>query len=244
MLVRATMRNGEVAIDRAIIQIDNTSPKVRLIAPDSGGRYNQQLVFSGLSSDNIGLKDVTLSLRKGDKASYQVPSFIQGLYFDWKFWGATLFDIGVGLTFFDDVVKVQFQWGQFTQAQRDIFSKSDMRYGGDNVMGIKILANVANIPFAYFFGRDFEWLSANIAVGANFTRFNESASGEAQILSALLAQVEFPKVTFPQLKMFSTFSLYTEVSLWFIPTDVISSGSESIKNLVPQISEGIRVNLF
>ena len=244
MLVRATMRNGEVAIDRAIIQIDNTSPKVRLIAPDSGGRYNQQLVFSGLSSDNIGLKDVTLSLRKGDKASYQVPSFIQGLYFDWKFWGATLFDIGVGLTFFDDVVKVQFQWGQFTQAQRDIFSKSDMRYGGDNVMGIKILANVANIPFAYFFGRDFEWLSANIAVGANFTRFNESASGEAQILSALLAQVEFPKVTFPQLKMFSTFSLYTEFSLWFIPTDVISSGSESIKNLVPQISEGIRVNLF
>ena len=119
-----------------------------------------------------------------------------------------------------------------------------MRYGGDNVMGIKILANVANIPFAYFFGRDFEWLSANIAVGANFTRFNESASGEAQILSALLAQVEFPKVTFPQLKMFSTFSLYTELSLWFIPTDVISSGSESIKNLVPQISEGIRVNLF
>ena len=166
------------------------------------------------------------------------------MYFDWKFWGATLFDIGVGLTFFDDVVKVQFQWGQFTQAQRDIFSKSDMRYGGDNVMGIKILANVANIPFAYFFGRDFEWLSANIAVGANFTRFNESASGEAQILSALLAQVEFPKVTFPQLKMFSTFSLYTEFSLWFIPTDVISSGSESIKNLVPQISEGIRVNLF
>ena len=144
MLVRATMRNGEVAIDRAIIQIDNTSPKVRLIAPDSGGRYNQQLVFSGLSSDNIGLKDVTLSLRKGDKASYQVPSFIQGLYFDWKFWGATLFDIGVGLTFFDDVVKVQFQWGQFTQAQRDIFSKSDMRYGGDNVMGIKILANSTN----------------------------------------------------------------------------------------------------
>lgn len=244
MLVRATMRNGEVAIDRAIIQIDNTAPKVRLIAPGAGGRYNQALAFSGLSSDNVGLKDVTLALRKGDKSSYQIPSFIQGLYFDWKFWGATLFDIGVGLTFFNDVVKVQFQWGQFTQAQRDIFSMGTLRYGGDNVMGIKILANVANIPFSFFFGRDFEWLSANVAVGANFTRFNETQSGEAQILSALLAQLEFPKITFPKMKMFSTFSLYTEFSLWFIPTDVTSSGTVDIKNLVPQISEGIRVNLF
>lgn len=46
------------------------------------------------------------------------------------------------------------------------------------------------------------------------------------------------------MKMFSTFSLYTEFSLWFIPTDVTSSGTVDIKNLVPQISEGIRVNLF
>lgn len=244
MLVRATMRNGEVAIDRAIIQIDNTAPNVRLIAPGAGGHYNQILAFSGLSSDDVGLKDVSLALRKGDKASYQVPSFIQGLYFDWKFWGATLFDIGVGLTFFNDVVKVQFQWGQFTQAQRNIFSMGPLRYGGDNVMGIKILANVANIPFSFFFGRDFEWLSANVAVGANFTRFNETQSGEAQILSALLAQLEFPKITFPKMKMFSTFSLYTEFSLWFIPTDVESSGTVDIKNLIPQISEGIRVNLF
>lgn len=244
MLVRAKMRNGEVAIDRAIIQIDNTNPKIRLIAPDAGERYNQKLLFSGLASDDVGLKNVKLTLRKGDKASYQVPSFIQGLYFDWSFWGATLFDIGVGLTFFDDTVKVQVQWGQFTQTQRNIFSNSDMRYGGDNIFGIKILANVAQLPFSYFFGRDFEWLSANFAIGANFTRFNETASGEAQILSALLAQIEFPKVTFPQLKMFSSFSLYTELSLWFIPTDVISSGTESIKNMVPQISEGIRVNIF
>src|SRR5574344_1182367 len=45
------------------------------------------------------------------------------------------------------------------------------------------------------------------------------------------------------LDMFSSFSLYTELSLWFIPTDVISSGTESINNMVPQISEGIRVNI-
>lgn len=243
MLVRATMRNGETAIERTIIQIDNTAPKIRLITPGQGGRYNQELVFSGLSSDDVGLKDVKLALRKGDKASYAVPSFIQGLYLDWHFWGATLFDIGVGLTFFDDAVKLQFQWGQFTQEQRDMFSKTDMRYGGDNVMGVKILANVAQIPFSYFLGHDWEWLSSSVAIGAQFTRFNESGSGDAQILSALLTQIEFPKVTFPKMKMFSSFSAYTEFSLWFIPTDV--SGSDvDIKNLVPQISEGIRVSVF
>ena len=247
MLVRAKMRNGETAVERAIIQIDNTSPKIRLISPSAGGRYNQQLVFSGLSSDEVGLKDVSLTLRKGDKASYEVPSFIQGLYVDWHFWGATLFDIGVGLTFFDDVVKVQFQYGQFTQSQRDAVSDmfgdepTMLRYGG-HVLGVKILANVAEIPFSYFFGHDFDWLYGAVAVGANFSWFTETNSGKPQILSALLAQIELPKVKLSNVKMFSSFSFYTEASIWFIPTDV--SSSAEIKNIIPQISIGIRTNVF
>jgi hypothetical protein len=244
LLVRATMANGETAITRTIVQIDNTKPKVRLISPGAGGHYNQQLVFSGLTSDDVKLKDVTLALRKGDKAAYEIPSFIQGLYFDWSFWGATLYNIGAGLTFFDDNVKLQVQWGQFTQAQRNIFEKDDMRYGGDSIFGIKILANVGHIPFSYFFGHDFEWLSANFAIGANFTRFSQTNSGKAQILSALLGQIEFPRITMPGLKRFKTFSLYTEGSLWFIPTDVSGTATTSIQNMVPQISEGIRLNVF
>ena len=166
------------------------------------------------------------------------------MYLDWSFWGATLFSLGAGLTFFDDNVKLQLQWGQFTQTQRNLFSLSEMRYGGDNVIGVKLIANIAQVPFSFFLGRDFDWLSASVAVGANFTRFNQTASGQAQTLSAILAQVEFPKVNFKQMKMFSTFSLYSELSFWFIPTDVMSSGEVSIKNLVPQFSEGIRVNVF
>ena len=242
MLVRATMKNGEIAADRSIIRIDNKHPSIHLISPNQGGRYNEELEFAGLAEDNVGLRDVKMTLRKGDAASYQIPSFIQGLYLDMHFWGATLFDIGVGLTFFDDNVKVQFQWGQFTQAQRDIFSKTDLRYGGDNVMGIKILANVTRIPFSFFLGRDWDWLSATVAIGADFTRFDESASGKPQILSALIAQIEFPRVKLQRLKAFSSFALYTEGSLWFIPTDV--TGTVKIKNLIPQISEGIRVNVF
>ena len=246
-LIRATMKNGETAITRTIIQVDNTAPSIRLIAPINGGRYNQVLNASGLSNDDVTLENVTVTLRKGDKASYEVPSFIQGLYVDFRFWGSTLFAVGAGLTFFDDIVKVQASFGQFTQQQRDgvsnVFKRelTDLRYGG-NILSGKILANVASIPFSYFLGHDWDWLSAQVAIGAEFSLFSQTNSGRPQVLSAVLGQLEFPKVKIPNVKMFSTFSLYTEGSLWFIPTDV--SSVEKIDNLIPQIAFGIRTNIF
>ena len=245
-LIRATMKNGETAITRTIIQIDNTAPSIRLIAPTNGGRYNQVLNASGLSNDDVELENVTVTLRKGDKASYEVPSFIQGLYLDFRFWGESLFAVGAGLTFFDDVVKVQASYGQFTQKQRDAVSDlfkrelSDMRYGG-NIFSLKIIANIASVPFSFFLGHDWDWLYAGFAVGAEFAMFSHTNSGKAQILSSLLAQMEFPKVKLQNVKMFSSFSLYTEGSLWFIPTDV--SGA-NIKSLIPQIAVGFRTNIF
>ena len=238
------MANGEVAITRTIIQIDKTLPYIKLISPGEGGRFNEQIEFSGLSSDDMGLSNVTFSLRSGDKSSYEVPTFIQGLYFDWHFWGATLYDVGLGLTFFDDNVKLQAQFGQFTQSQRDLFDASGlkMRYGG-NVFGLKLLANIAYVPFQYFFGPDWQWLSAGFAIGANFSMFTETQSGKPQMLSAVLAQIEFPRVTLQDQKMFRTFSLYTEGQLWFLPTDV-QAGETNINSLIPQISAGIRVNVF
>ena len=245
-LIRATMKNGETAITRTIIQVDNTAPSIRLIAPINGGRYNQVLNASGLSNDDVKLEDVTVTLRKGDKSSYEVPSFIQGLYLDFRLWGATLFSVGAGLTFFDDVVKVQASYGQFTQQQRDAVSNlfkvdlTDMRYGG-NVYSLKILANIASLPFSFFLGHDWDWLYASLAVGAEFAMFTQTNSGKSQILSSLLMQIEFPKVKLQNVKAFSSFSMYTEGSLWFIPTDV--SGA-NIKSLIPQIAVGFRTNIF
>jgi hypothetical protein len=106
----------------------------------------------------------------------------------------------------------------------------------------KILANVSSIPFSYFLGHDWDWLSAQIAIGAEFAWFSQTNSGRPQILSAVLTQLEFPRVKIPNVKMFSTFSFYTEGSLWFIPTDV--SSVVKIDNLIPQISFGIRTNIF
>jgi len=255
MLVRATMKNGEVVVTRSIIQIDNSRPTVKLIAPDSGGRYNQRLAVSGLSNDNVAMENVVVTLRKGDKSSYEIPSFIQGLYVDVSFWGATLFNVGLGLTAFDDVVKLQFNYGQFTQEQRDRVSGllgkklTDLRYGGDAVLGLKIIANISTIPFSYFFGHDWEWLYASFALGANFSSFNETTSGKRQILSSLFGQVEFPQIKLPKAKSFSAFSVYTEAGIWFIPTDVSTPDAdddeyEQVQNLVFQMSVGLRVNIF
>ena len=240
------MKNGETAITRTIIQIDNTAPSIRLIAPANGGRYNQVLNASGLSNDDVQLEDVTVALRKGDKASYEVPSFIQGLYIDFHFLGSSLFEVGAGLTFFDDNVKLQFVYGQYTQEQRDAVNAflglplTPMRYGG-NIFGGKLLANISTIPFSFFFGHDFDWLSASIAVGAQFNYYSVTNSGKGQILSAVLAQLEFPRVHIEGLKMFSTFSMYYEFSNWFIPSDVAGDNIESSKQLH---AIGLRVNIF
>lgn len=251
LIVRAVMKNGETAVTRCIVQIDKEAPEIKLIAPVPGGAFNETLEFAGLTADNINLKNVKLTLRSGDKASYEVPSFIQGLYFDWHFLGATMFDVGIGLTFFDDNVKLQGQFGQMTQSQYEMLCNwrglevTKFRYGG-NVVGAKLLANVAYIPFRFFLGPDWDWLSANVTLGANFSRFSETQSGKAQFLSAVLAQLEFPRVTIPKQKMFRTFSVYTEVQVWFIPTDVEipENATEKIPSIVPQVSAGLRVNVF
>ena len=252
IIIRATMKNGETAVTRTIFQIDKTNPQVKLITPIEGGKYNDAISFAGLSSDDVALKNVTLSLRSGDKSNYEVPSFIQGLYFDAHIWGVTLFDVGLGLTFFDDNVKLQFQYGQMMQNQYNFMvhmldpnaGDLSLRYGG-HVAGLKLLANIAAIPFSYFFGPDLAWLNAAFTIGANFSMFTQTQSGKPQILSAILGQIEFPKVTFKNRTMFSTFSFYTEVQVWFIPTDVASmSETVTIKSIIPQLSFGLRFNVF
>ncbi|WP_428771684.1 Ig-like domain-containing protein [Treponema sp. HNW] len=246
LLVRAVMENEEIAVCRTIIKVDKTLPHITLVSPGEGGRYNGEMVFTGLASDNVGLQSVEAALRKGDKSSYGLPKFIQGLHVELGFWGATLWNMGVGLSFFDDNVKLQLHYGQFTQKQFDAITafqkleKRPLRYGG-HVTSLKLLANITEQPFGYYFGPDWRWLYLNVAVGAQFSLFSQTQSGKPQVLSAILTQVEFPRVKLYKKKYFSSFSFFTEGQLWFIPTDVTSV---SVKSLVPHICGGVRVDIF
>jgi hypothetical protein len=236
------MLNGDTAVTRTLIQIDKTPPTVRLVAPELGGRYNERLEFTALAGDNVELKSGSYVLRPGDKGAYQVPGFIQGLYTDFHMWGATFWDLGLGLTFFDDNVKLQVQYGQFTQKQYNWFTSGPMRYGG-NVFGIKLLANVYALPFAVFGGPDWDWLSGSVAIGANFSLFGETQSGSPTWMTALVGQLEFPRITLRKWKVFRTFSFYTEFQLWFVPTDA-DAKARDIPVVMPKITGGIRLNVF
>jgi hypothetical protein len=242
LIVRASMANGETASARTLIQLDRSAPSIRLIAPSPGGRYNQSLEYSALAADNVALRETRYALRKGDKGAYAVPGFIQGLYFDGHVLGATFFDAGLGLSFFDDNVKLQASYGQMTQEQFELFDEGPIRYGGD-VLGLKLLANVYSLPFRSFLGPDWAWLSASLAVGANFSLFSIAQSGSATWLSAVLGQLEFPRITIPKRSFLRTFAFYTEMQFWFVPTDV-NAGELGLRTIVPHVSVGLRLNVF
>ena len=263
LLIRARMVNNETVVRRMIVSIDKTAPEIRLITPDEGGTYNQSLAYAGLATDNVAVTNVTLALRKGNKYLYGVPTIIQGLHFELGFLGATLWDMGVGLSFFSNNVKLQLHYGQYLQSQWDWVYRNDpkkekMRYGG-HIFGMKILANVFELPFESFAGPDWAWLYMTGALGANFSVFSKTQSEKAQVLAAMLAQIEFPRVKLPKkkVKYFGSFAVYTEGQLWFIPTDV-SDGTAAkvqsnkkgntkdrrIKSVIPRISFGIRLDVF
>ena len=103
------------------------------------------------------------------------------------------------------------------------------------------------LPFRYFFGRDFDWLSATVSVGANFAWFSQSGATDSsgnpvsQMLSAALMQVEFPRITLSNKRHFKTWSLYFEPQVWFIPSDI---DNEDARKYVPTLSIGIRSFVF
>ncbi|MDR0503438.1 MAG: hypothetical protein LBH16_08980, partial [Treponema sp.] len=266
ILVRTKMKNGEMAVTRMIVQVDKTSPEIRLISPQPGGRYNEKIAYSASATDDVELVNITYHLRKGDKSSYEVPGFLQGLYIEGVIppfirqitneapvipfgGGVTYFDVGMGLSFFDDNVKIQAQYGLMNQHfYESLGGHGQVRYGG-HVLGLKLLASIYTLPFGSVFGPDWEWLSAAFAVGANFSLFDLALEGYTQSgkrtwMSAILAQLEFPKVTIPKRKFLRTFSMFTEGQIWFVPTDVPSNENVDIPTFVPHVILGVRLYVF
>lgn len=231
LLVRARFADGSSAVSRHKVYVDETQPEVRLLEPQERDRFDEEVPIVGVSTDENGLEEVAVVLRSGDKSRYSVPSFIQGLYVDAHGFGATYFDVGAGLTFFDDNVRLQAQIGISPPG----------RFSG-LVIGAKLLANVFSFPASFLFGPDLDWLSAAIAIGANFSYFTMSEdtiafTPEGLVLAGMVAQLEFPRVTLASMPVFNTFGFYTEGQLWFISSDV-EAGTAF------RLGFGLRMNVF
>ena len=235
LVVRALFGNGESVVTRHTVIVDEKAPEVRLLAPQERDQFDESIRIVGVTTDDNVLDDVAVVLRQGDKSRYAVPSFVQGLYLDLHGLGATYFDVGAGLTFFDDNVRLQAQLGLSPPG----------RFSG-MVIGGKLLANVFAFPFSFLFGPDLEFLSAAIAVGANFSYFTmrdpgvvyaEGEEPDGLVLAGVVAQLEFPRFTFEDLTLFNTLGFYTEGQLWFISSDV-EAGTQF------RLAFGLRANVF
>ncbi|HOX18720.1 MAG TPA: hypothetical protein PKW82_09710, partial [Spirochaetales bacterium] len=105
------------------------------------------------------------------------------------------------------------------------------------VYGAKLIANIAFVPFGSFLGPDWDWLSLNAGLGANFSYFSETQSEGGLLVAAVFGQLEFPKVTIRNATMFGSYAFYTEFQVWVL-SSVVSGG------FIPRLSFGLRANVF
>jgi hypothetical protein len=235
VIARARYADGSTASVKSLYFLDKTPPEVQILSPSEGGRFNGLLELEGRSYDENGMSSVGVALRKGDKSRYELPSFVQGLFFDAQALGATTWMAGAGLSFFGDNVKLEAQYGQAPST--DSTGQPESFYGG--VIGGKLIANVLFIPFGSFLGPDWDFLSTSIGLGANFDYFSQTQSGSGLVVGAIFGQLEFPKITFRDAKAFKKVSLYTEYQMW-----ILSPIVQGEKGFISKISFGARVGVF
>ncbi len=209
VVVQARFADGRSATTQASLTVDTAAPSLSLIAPLEGSRHTESLAVFGTAADEYGLAGIEVALRPGDKSGYSVPQFIQGLYLDAHVFGATYADLGLGVSFFDDNVKLQVQAGVAPPG----------RFTG-TVLGAKLLANVLVVPFDYFLGPDWSFFSMALALGANFSYFTMDEDTSGLVMSAVLAQWEFARFEFAERTAFRNVSLYLEPNFWFASSDV------------------------
>ena len=245
VVVRARFANGTQAVRRVMLYVDTTPPYVQTLTPSEGAAFRESIPvygIAGVTGENNDLASVDLSLRTGDKMLYSVPGFLQGAFVDFKVFGATYFDVGFGLSFFDDNVRLQAQFGITPTEERQSRFVSGGRYTG-NVFGLRLLANIFNLPFSWFLGPDWAFFSMNIAVGANFSWFSmdDPRDRSSLFMSAVIAQWDFANIdmqaAFPNWRFFNNFALYLQPELWFASSDVRGE-------TIFRMSIGLRTNIF
>ncbi|MDR2259170.1 MAG: neuraminidase [Treponema sp.] len=242
VLIKAEFADGSVAVRRLILTVDTNVPQVETIEPVEDSTHRDILLVYGTASDDFELDGVEISLRPGDKAGYSVPGFIQGMYLDANVLGATWVDMGLGLSFFKDNVKLQFQVG--FAPEMDPYTQQAARFLG-TVAGFKLLANIFYLPFDYFLGPDWSFFSMSFALGANFSYFTMDPDNDRPglVMGAFLGQFEFFRADlshfFPNWKYAKTLSLYVEPIFWFASSEV-----KDVDVIIPRITLGARINIF
>jgi len=230
ILVRAYYSNGETQTAKIAVNIDRSKPDVNVLEDLEQGRFNQAISISGTAFDSNGLTDISVVLRDGNKSSYQIPGLFQGMFVDvTTSYGKTI-EAGIGLTFFDDNVKLQFIAGDTRILSEEARIKG-MFYGG------KLLANLYTLEFGSFLGPDWNFFSMSLGLGASFTQKTLTISDidYSMWYSAIVIQYEFAKFKLNN-EYFSSVSLFSELEATLI-------SSENSGGFYPRIGIGSRFGL-
>jgi len=237
LVVRASFGDGREAVRRIILTVDTEAPHIVTIGPTENTAHRHEIMVFGSASDNYQLESVEISLRQGSKYFYAVPGFVEGLYIDIGMMGGLRWTTAIGLTFFDDNVKLQFNLSQAPPG----------RFEGIAVGG-KVLANVWNANLRRWFGNDWEWWSTSVAVGAHFAYFMMGEGVNPQWMGQLLGQWEIIKADMsffvPAWRYFRSISLYMEPGVWFAPSDIDNDPLGAAWRTLFTIGFGIRFSLF
>ncbi|HPO50131.1 MAG TPA: hypothetical protein PLO89_07400, partial [Spirochaetota bacterium] len=262
--VKASTISGKESISYFKILIDRNLPKVIIDKPFENSKHNDKLVVMGSADDNGKITEVKVNLKRFDKNVGKVPKFIQGLYLWAQGLGGATVSGGFGLSFFDDVVRLEglFAWTPTKQNMSDMgvdifnkelfglqwgwkYEKYEPRFSGFSAGG-KLLAKVVDIPFEFFWGEDAKNFSWSLAIGAGFYWFSGFGGGTGEslsydvtkngkIIAGFMYQFDMFKVE--RFGILRKFAIYFENSFYFVASEVQSE-------LTPQFGFGIRNSFF
>lgn len=276
---KAVTASGKETLKYFKVNLDREVPTVVIDAPEENTRLNGAIVVHGYANDNNDLEDVKVRLKRYDKNLGKMPKFIDGIYLWAQVFGGPIVSGGVGFSFFDNIVRLEgaFGWvpsesnlkdmglepgnafydAMFTPELGWANYRYEPRFPGF-VAGGKLLAQVLDLPFEFFFGEDASNFSISLEIGAGFYWFsgfaaasdeingtyyrtkhqNEGKGNEGynpaidgRVLAGFMYQLDFFKVH--DYKFLKDFALYFENSFYFVASEVDS-------RLVPQFGFGLR----
>ena len=253
-LVKVTLKNGETTFVKEMLYLDQTPPEIDMSLVE-GRKINGKLEINGHASDKNGIDSVEFALRKGPKTNYDVPDALKGLYVAVTGFGATMYNVGVGLSMLDDNLRLQIQCGDAPKVINNLDgTTSDARFYGIE-LGAKFLARLFKVDFGKYLGSDADFLSIAAYVGTGVSYFsmtdelldswtyieidengNDKTKLVGTFLGSLLAQFEIQFDT-DKIPIFSNYSIFGEFSLWFISSDIKSE-------VIPTGSIGVRLGIF
>ncbi len=115
--MKARTASGIETIKFFKIYIDRERPEIVIDTPVDSERVFRSVEVRGSSNDNGSVEEVKIALRQFDKDLGKIPQFIQGLYlwsqYDFDFLGGSgmLVSGGLGMSFFDDIVRLEGMFG-------------------------------------------------------------------------------------------------------------------------------------